>query len=116
MVMENLLFVQSIEGWDIIHVYCFSLIVDNGGDVGDGDNEVDAGIGDDEDEDGGGIGDSKDEDGGENGEVDDEDGGGISGVDDEDMLRLRSRELGSSCGWRGREVVVAQLAINRSHS
>ena len=42
--------------------------------------------------------------------------GEIGGVDDEDMLRLRSRELGNSCGWRGREVVVAQLAINRSHS
>ena len=85
--------------------YCFSHIFDNGGDVGDGDNEVDAGIGDDEDEDGGGIGDGEDEDDGE-----------IGGVDDEDMLRLRSRELGSSCVWRGREVVVAQLAINRSHS
>ena len=105
MVMENLLVVQFNERWDIIHVYCCSLIVDDGGDVGDGDNEVGAGIGDDEDEDGGGIGDSEDEDNGE-----------IGGVDDEDMLRLRSRELGSSCGWRGREVVVAQLAINRSHS
>ena len=51
---------------------------------------------------------------GEIGYAEDEDGGGIGGV--EDMLRLRSRELGSSCGWRGREVVVAQLAINRSHS
>ena len=105
MVMENLLVVQSIEGWDKIHVYCFSLIFDNGGDIGKTGNEVDAGIGDDEDEDGGGIGDSEDEDNGE-----------IGGVDDEDMLRLRSRELGSSCGWRAREVVVAQLAINRSHS
>ena len=35
MVMENLLVVQFTEGWDIIHVYCFSMIVDDGGDVGD---------------------------------------------------------------------------------
>ena len=60
MVMENLLVVQSIEGWDKIHVYCFSLIFDNGGDIGKTGNEVDAGIGDDEDEDGGGIGDGED--------------------------------------------------------
>ena len=110
MVMENLLVVQFIEGWDIIHVNCISLIFDNGGDIGNGDDGVGAGIGDGEDEDSSNIGDVENEDGGGIGD------GEIGGVDDEDMLRLRSRELGSSCGWRGREVVVAQLAINRSHS
>ena len=116
MVMENLLVMQFTEGWDIIHVYCFSLIFDDGCDVGDGDNEVGAGIGDDEDEDSRNIDDVENEDGGGIRDGEDEDDGEIGGVDDEDMLRLRSRELGSSCGWRGREVVVAQLAINRSHS
>ena len=108
--MENLLVVQFTEGWGIIHVYWFSLIFDNGGDIGNGDDGVGAGIGDGEDEDSSNIGDVENEDGGGIGD------GKIGGVDDEDMLRLRSRELGSSCGWRTREVVVAQLAINRSHS
>ena len=58
MVMENLLVVQFIEGWDIIHVNCISLIFDNGGDIV-------AGIGDDEDEDSCNIGDVENEDGGE---------------------------------------------------
>ena len=46
-------------------MYCFSLIFDDGGDIGDGDDGVGAGNGDGEDEDSSNIGDVENEDGGE---------------------------------------------------